>query len=144
MSYNKYKWWRRGARKSPLSQNAHLFDKIQNGDFDLSEFFIQAMESREKAGRAYELAYKNYGGREESGRLDAAERASKMHRVRALKLEFEGEIDEIRILNELRSQLQTKFGVDLWDEMMEEEPMSIEELYDYYSQYCIERGIKNN
>jgi hypothetical protein len=67
-----------------------------------------------------------------------------MHRVRALKLEFEGEIDEIRILNELRSQLQTKFGVDLWDEMMEEEPMSIEELYDYYSQYCIERGIKNN
>ena len=79
MSYNKYKWWRRGARKSPLSQNAHLFDKIQNGDFDLSEFFIQAMESREKANRAYELAYKNYGGREEGGRLEAAERASKMH-----------------------------------------------------------------
>ena len=60
MGYNKFKWWRNGARKEPLSFNAHLYDKIVNGDFDISDFFKQALAARKKANRAYELAYKKY------------------------------------------------------------------------------------
>jgi hypothetical protein len=61
-----------------------------------------------------------------------------MDRVRALKLEFEGELDEMRILNSLRNELQKKFGIDMWNEMMNEEPMNLEELYNYYYQKSLE------
>jgi len=138
MGYNKFKWWRRGPKKRPLSQNSHLFDKIQNGDFDISQFFVDAIKARESAKKAYDNAYKKYGGRDESSRRQSALDAGKMHRVRALKLEFEGELDEIRILNSLRIELHKKFGVDVWDEMMNEEPMDLEELYNYYYQKSLE------
>lgn len=139
MGYNKFKWWRNGARKKPLSSNAHLYDKIVNGDFDISDFFKQAFEARKKANRAYELAYKKYGGNSDFDRCESARDASRMDRVRALKLEFEGELDEIRILNSLRSELQKKFGVDVWDEMMNESPMDLDELYNYYYQKSINK-----
>jgi hypothetical protein len=139
MGYNKFKWWRKGARKKPLSSNAHLYDKIVNGDFDISEFFQQAFAARKKANRAYELAYKKYGGNSDFDRCESARDASRMDRVRALKLEFEGELDEIRILNSLRNELQKKFGVDVWDEMMNESPMDLDELYNYYYQKSINK-----
>jgi hypothetical protein len=138
MGYNKFKWWRQGPKKRPLSQTAHIFDKIQNGDFDLSEFFVQAFDARKKANRAYEHAYKKYGGDSNSDRLEIARDASRMDRVRALKLEFEGELDEMRILNSLRNELQKKFGIDVWNEMMNEKPMDLEELYNYYYQKSLE------
>ena len=139
MGYNKFKWWRNGARKEPLSFNAHLYDKIVNGDFDISDFFKQALAARKKANRAYELAYKKYGGSSNSDRCESSRDASRMDRVRALKLEFEGELDEIRILNSLRSELQKKFGIDVWDEMMDESPMDLDELYNYYYQKSINK-----
>jgi len=38
------------------------------------------------------------------------------------------------MLHQLRTKLIETFGFDLWDEMMNEEPMELEDLYDFYCQ----------
>jgi len=76
----------------------------------------------------------------ETGTYSMARQAAKMKNVRALKLDDEGHKDEFRILKQLRDELQLQFGFDLWDEMMEQPPMNLEELYDYY---CTEKMRRN-
>ena len=55
-----------------------------------------------------------------------------MKNIRALKLDEEGFKDEQRILRDLKNALHEEFGFCLWDKMMREKQMDLEELYDYY------------
>ena len=134
MSYNPYRWWTRGRKKKPLKADAPLLLKIRNGDFDYSYMFGEALEMRQSAQKAYEETYTNYGGNDEKNRLDAALEASRMKRVKTIKLELEAALDEEKILWKLRKELEKEFGKDLWDKAMERQrgKGTLEDLYEWY------------
>ena len=134
MGYNQFRWWTKGRPNKPLRADAPLLLKIRNGDFDYCYMFNEAKEYREKAEEAYEQTYKNYGGTDERNRIEAALEASRMKRIKALKLELEAAIDEEKILWNLRQELKKEFGKDLWDKAMERQrgKGTLEDLYEWY------------
>ena len=134
MGYNKFRWWTKGRPNKPLKADAPLLLKIRNGDFNYSYMFAEATEMRNTATKAYEQTYSNYGGTDEKNRIDAALEASRMKRVKALKLELEAAMDEEKILWNLRQELKKEFGKDLWDKAMERQrgKGTLEELYEWY------------
>lgn len=141
MAYNKYRWWTKGKRHQPLKADAPLLLKIRNGDFEYSEMFQEAEELRESSKKAYEEAYKNYGGTDERNRIQSAVEASRMKRVKALKLELEADKDENRILFALRKALTQEFGKDLWEKAMERQrgKGTTEDLYWWYKKQVKEK-----
>ena len=138
MSYNKYRWWTKGRQNKPLPAHAPLLLKIRNGDFDYSYMFNEALELRQSAQKTYEQTYQNYGGSDEKNRLESALEASRMKRVKAIKLELEANVDEQKILWKLRKELEREFGKDLWDKAMERQrgKGTLEDLYEWYRKNC--------
>lgn len=134
MSYNRYRWWTRGRPKKPLPENAPLLLKILNGDFEYSYLFKEADKVRGESSSVYNIAYQNYVGNTESGRVEAAMSASRMKRLKAVKLELEAGKDEDRILSKLKSEFYKEFGVDIWDDIMDGniEVGTVFDLYYYY------------
>lgn len=134
MSYNPYRWWTKGRKRKPLKADAPLLLKIRNGDFDYSYMFGEALEMRQSAEITYQQTYTNYGGTDEKNRKEAALDASRMKRVKAIKLDLEAAIDEERILWKLKEELKKEFGVDLWDKAMERQrgKGTLEDLYEWY------------
>ena len=134
MSYNPYRWWTKGRKQKPLKADAPLLLKIRNGDFDYSYMFGEALEMRQSAQTVYEQTYTNYGGTDEKNRKEAALEASRMKRVKALKLELEADKDENQILWKLRKELEKEFEKDLWDKAMERQrgKGTLEDLYEWY------------
>jgi hypothetical protein len=132
--YNKYRWWTQGRPNKPLNVDAPLLLKIRNGDFDYSYMFSEARLVRESAEEAYLQTYTNYGGTDEKNRKEAALEASRMKRVKAIKLELEAGRDEELILWKLRMQLKKEFEKDLWDKAMERQrgKGTLEDLYMWY------------
>jgi hypothetical protein len=135
MAYNKYRWWTRKKKHKPLSVTAPLYDKIKNGDYDYSPMFAEAEEVRASAKKAYDDTYKNYGGTDEKNRIEVSLEASRMKRLRALKLELEAHKDEQMILFKLRKDLESVFGIDVWDEAIEKVDGDLIALYTYYKKY---------
>jgi hypothetical protein len=134
MSYNKFRWWTKGRKRKPLKADTPLLLKIRNGDFDYSYMFGEALEMRQSAQKVYEQTYTNYGGTDEKNRKEAALEASRMKRVKALKLELEADRDENQILWKLRKELEKEFQKDLWDKAMERQrgKGTLEDLYEWY------------
>lgn len=134
MSYNKYRWWTKGKTKKPLPTDAPLLLKIRNGDYNYSYMFAEATEMRNTAIKSYEQTYTNYGGTDEKNRIEAALEASRMKRIKALKLELEAAKDEEKILWNLRQELKKEFGKDLWDKAMDRQrgKGTLEDLYEWY------------
>ena len=134
MAYNKFRWWTRGRKNKPLKPNAPLLLKIRNGDFDYSYMFEEVKAVRQEATSVYEKTYKNYVGTDERNRRMAAEDSARMKRVKALKLMDEAHKNELKILHDLRKELESEFGVDLWDKAMEKKrgKGTIEDLYWWY------------
>jgi len=133
MSYNPFRWYTKGKKKR-LPQSAHLFDRILNGDFNLSHYYTEAEAARSRAASTFQTIMK------ETGTYSMARQAARMDNVRAMKLDEEAHKDEFRLLKELRDSLHNEFGFDLWDDMMEADPMDLEELYDFY---CHEKMRRN-
>jgi hypothetical protein len=96
--------------------------------------FGEALEMRQSAQKAYDETYNNYGGTDEKNRKEAALEASRMKRVKALKLELEADRDENQILWKLRKELEKEFEKDLWDKAMERQrgKGTLEDLYEWY------------
>jgi hypothetical protein len=136
MGYNKYRWWTRKQKHKPLPAIAPLYNKIKNGDYDYSRMFAEADEVRGQAKKAYDDTYKNYGGTDEKNRIDVALEASRMKRLRALKLQLEAHKDEQNILLKLRKDLADTFGMDIWDEAVENVDGDLMALYTYYKTYA--------
>lgn len=134
MGYNKFRWWTKGRKIKPLPANAPLLLKIRNGDFDYSYMFNEVKSVDMEAVSIYEKTYKNYIGNDEKNRVEAAMEATRMKRLKARKLEIEAHYDEIRILNKLQKELESEFGVDLWDKalMKKRGRGTIEDLYWWY------------
>ena len=134
MGYNPFRWWTKGRPTKPLKAEAPLLLKIRNGDFDYSYMFNEANGMRESSKQAYEQTYKNYGGTDEKNRQEAAIEASRMKRVKAIKLELEAGRDEEMILWKLRKELTKEFGKDLWEKSLERQrgKGTLEDLYWWY------------
>jgi hypothetical protein len=134
MGYNKFRWWTKGRPNNPLKADAPLLLKIRNGDFDYSYMFNEANGMRESAKQVYDLTYKNYGGTDEKNRVEAALEASRMRRVKALKLELEGGREEQITLWKLQMELKNEFGRDLWEKSLERQrgKGTLEDLYMWY------------
>jgi len=145
MGYNKFRWWTKGRPNKPLKADAPLLLKIRNGDFDYSYMFSEATQMRESAKQVYELTYKNYGGTDEKNRVESALEASRMRRVKALKLELEGGREEQITLWKLQMELKKEFGKDLWDKAMERQrgKGTLEDLYWWYKKQVKEGTIKS-
>ena len=141
MGYNPFRWWTKGRPNKPLKADAPLLLKIRNGDFDYSYMFSEARMVREKAQDSYNQAYTNYGGTDERNREQAALEASRMKRVKAIKLELEAGRDEEMLLWKLRMELKKEFGKDLWDKAMERQrgKGTLEDLYMWYKKQVKER-----
>jgi hypothetical protein len=136
MSYNKFRWWTKGKKNKPLPEHYPLSQKIQNGDYDYSYMFAEAKEMRDTAQKVYQQTYDNYGGTDEKNRIDVALEASQMKRLKAIKLELEAHKDEQKILWKLRKDLKDVFGVDLWEEALENVDGGLDSLYLYYKNYA--------
>ena len=134
MGYNPFRWWTKGRPNKPLKTDAPLLLKIRNGDFDYSYMFSEAKQMRETSESAYDEAYKNYGGTDQSNREQAALEASRMKRVKAIKLEIEADKDEKVILWKFRKELTKEFGKDLWEKSLERQrgKGTLEDLYWWY------------
>jgi hypothetical protein len=145
MGYNKFRWWTKGRPNKPLKADAPLLLKIRNGDFDYSYMFNEAIEMRESAKQVYELTYKNYGGNDEKNRIEAALEASRMRRVKALKLELEGGREEQITLWKLQMELKKEFGKDLWEKSLERQrgKGTLEDLYMWYKKQVKEGTTKS-
>jgi hypothetical protein len=133
-AYNKFRWWTKGRPNKPLNADAPLLLKIRNGDFDYSYMFNEAASQRASAEEAYNQTYKNYGGTDEKNRQEAAIEASRMKRVKAIKLELEAGRDEEMILWKFRKELTKEFGKDLWEKSLERQrgKGTLEDLYWWY------------
>ena len=136
MSYNKFKWWTKGKKHKPLSDRAPLYDKIQNGDYDYSYMFNEAEMVKELAKKAYDDTYKNYGGTDEKNRIEVSLEASRMKRLRAIKLQLEAHKDEQKILWKLQNDFKEVFGFDIWEEAVENCGGDLISLYQYYKTYA--------
>jgi len=145
MGYNPYRWWTKGRPNKPLKADAPLLLKIRNGDFDYSYMFNEAKGMRESAKEVYELTYKNYGGNDEKNRVEAALEASRMRRVKALKLELEGGREEQITLWKLQMELKKEFGKDLWEKSLERQrgKGTLEDLYMWYKKQVKEGTTKS-
>ena len=136
MAYNKFRWWATGKRKKPLSDRAPLFDKIQNGDYDYSFMFGEADKMRATAKQAYQQTYDNYGGTDEKNRVESALEASRMKRLKAIKLELEAHKDEQKILYKLEKDFKEVFGLNIFEEAVENCGGDLMSLYSYYKNYA--------
>jgi len=145
MGYNPFRWWTKGRPNKPLKADAPLLLKIRNGDFDYSYMFNEAKGMRESAKEVYELTYKNYGGNDEKNRVEAALEASRMRRVKALKLELEGGREEQITLWKLQIELKKEFGKDLWEKSLERQrgKGTLEDLYMWYKKQVKEGTTKS-
>jgi len=133
MGYNPFRWYTKGKKKR-LPQSAHLFDKIQNGDFDYSHYYTEAEEARKEYSSLFQKTMNETGGD-----YAMARHAARMKNVRALKLDEEAFKDEQKLLKELKDSLHEEFGFCLWDKMMKSKQMDLEELYDFYCQEKMRR-----
>jgi hypothetical protein len=145
MGYNPFRWWTKGRPNKPLKAEAPLLLKIRNGDFDYSYMFNEAKGMRESAKEVYDLTYKNYGGTDEKNRVEAALEASRMRRVKALKLELEGGREEQITLWKLQMELKKEFGKDLWEKSLERQrgKGTLEDLYMWYKKQVKEGTTKS-
>ena len=132
MGYNPFRWYTKGKKKR-LPQSAHLFDKIQNGDFNYSHYYTEAEEARKEYSSLFQKTMEN------TGDYAQARYTARMKNVRALKLDEEAHNDEMKMLYELRSSLKEEFGFCLWDKMMKSKQMDLEGLYDFYCQEKMRR-----
>ena len=134
MSYNKFRWWTKGRPNKPLKAEAPLLLKIRNGDFNYSYMFSEANEMKDTSQKTYEQAYNNYGGTDEKNRQEAALEASRMKRIKTIKLELEAGKDEEMILWRLKMELKKEFGKDLWEKSLERQrgKGTLEDLYWWY------------
>ena len=99
--YNQFYWWRRFKMRETLHPYKPLYDKIKNGDYDVSDYFYQAQ---------YELELME----EELSKLKNPEeqherRGLFMERYRRLNEDFAK--DEANIMKDLYKEFKVVFGV---------------------------------
>jgi aromatic ring hydroxylase len=123
----KYNWWRRYKKKAPLQKKdalrgkSFLLQQIEHGDYDPSDYYLQALDElrRAKKEQAQITAAWTAGPESLKDRLDKIERK---YIKRYNKLMEDHMNEENRLLQLLRSRLVSEFGMDVWHEAIKADP----------------------
>ena len=112
VKYNQFYWWRRFKMRETLHPLKPLYDKIKNGDYEMSDYFYQAKYELELLDEKL-VGVKDVKARHEVTGLS-------MERYRRLMDDFEK--DEDKIIKALRKDFKVVFGVseEELDRYMEE------------------------
>jgi len=136
MAYNPFRWYTSGKyRKRPLPQSTPLLLKIKNGDFEYSPFFMEAQDNHKLYDEMYQYFMDTSPIKNIVDKNHEAHQYAKMKRIKAQKLMEKGHEEEQTRLHQLRKELESEFGVDLWEEAMDAKlggRGTIEDLYWWY------------
>lgn len=137
----KYNWWRRQRparklqRKDAFKGRPFLLQQLEHGDYSESDFKRQAEDELVRCEQALELFKKEYKGsdpKQDSRYHDIQRKYTKRYNL----LMEDYDTQEKRSLNELKHNLIKEFGVDVWDEAIEEAiGQGIEEDEEFYYIY---------
>lgn len=125
MAYNPFYWWRRFSKSAPLKRKdalkgkSFLLQQIEHGDFEYSDYSRQArLEPKYLEERIIKLRSTHNGG-PESFREKVDEYKS-MSAARINRLMADHHNEETKLLFLLKDGLVKEFGVDVWDEALED------------------------
>lgn len=120
MGYNPFRWYTSGKyRKKPLYSSAPLLLKIRNGDFEYSPFYKEAEDNHKMYDKMYNEYMNTSPIQNINDKKHEAHQHAKMKRIKAMKLEEKGWEEEQVRLAQLRKELESEFGKDLWEKCME-------------------------
>jgi hypothetical protein len=122
-NYSKYQWWRRFKYRTELDEKAPLYNKIVNGDYDVSDYI-------------YQVELEDYLMQE---KLLECKNAEQQHDVRRLfkerqrRLSEDFEKDEADIMRRLKKDFTKTFKITIQqlDSLMENFEGSLLDLYNH-------------
>jgi hypothetical protein len=121
MGRNTFNWWRRNKKRRTLKKTAPLLLRIENGDFELSQYWDEAnleLDTKRRLTEFEEERGKRLGLKYESIRQNVFN-ATDQYQRRYNRLFKDFTEDEDRMLDDLRESLRKEFGKDMWDKCME-------------------------
>jgi hypothetical protein len=121
MGRNTFNWWRRNKKRRTLKKTAPLLLRIENGDFELSQYYDEAnfeLDTKRRLTEFEEERGKRLGLKYETIRQNVFN-ATDQYQRRYNRLFKDFIEDEDRMLDDLRDSLRKEFGKDMWDKCME-------------------------
>ena len=121
MGRNTFNWWRRNKKRRTLKKTAPLLLRIENGDFELSQYYDEAnfeLDTKRRLTEFEEERGKRLGLKYETIRQNVFN-ATDQYQRRYNRLFKDFTEDEDRMLDDLRDSLRKEFGKDMWDKCME-------------------------
>lgn len=121
MGRNTFNWWRRNKKRRTLKKTAPLLLRIENGDFELSQYWDEAnleLDTKRRLTEFEEERGKRLGLKYETIRQNVFN-ATDQYQRRYNRLFKDFTEDEDRMLDDLRESLRKEFGKDMWDKCME-------------------------
>lgn len=103
IKYNKFYWHRRFKQRSTLHELKPLLERIKNGDFNYSDYRVQALYELELAEKKAN-SFKSY-------QYDERDEVLKMGRVRYRKLMDDFMKDEFNIMKDMEKSFLRKFWI---------------------------------
>ncbi len=135
MGYNPFRWYTQGKyRKKPLKSNELLLDKIKNGDFEYSPFFLEADDNEKLYTKMYNEFMSTSLISDLNDRSVEAHEYARMKRIKAQKLMEKGVEEEQVRLQKLKTELAYEFGKCLWDKCLQKQrgKGTTEDMYYWY------------
>ena len=135
MGYSPFRWYTEGNyRTKPLKSNELLLDRIQNGDFEYSPFFLEAKDNEKLYDKMYNEFMKTSLLSNMDDRRVEAHQHAKMKRIKAQKLMEKGVEEEQHRLQKLKTELAYEFGKCLWDKCLQKQrgKGTTEDMYYWY------------
>lgn len=135
MGYSPFRWYTQGKyRKKPLKSNELLLDRICNGDFESSPFFLEARDNEKLYEDMYQQFMDTSQIRDMNDRRVEAHQFARMKRIKAQKLMEKGIEEEQLRLQKLKTELAFEFGKCLWDKCLQKQrgKGTTEDMYNWY------------
>ena len=137
--YNPFRYFTEGKyRRRPLKAKFPLLLKIRNGDFEYSPYFREAKDNEKLYDGIYNGFMETSKINDIFDRRHEAHQLAKMKRIKAQKLMEVGVNEENIRLRQLRTELESEFGKDLWEKCLEKQrgKGTTEDMYWWYKKQC--------
>jgi len=140
MGRNTFNWWRRNKKRRTLKKTAPLLLRIENGDFELSQYYDEdnfELDTKRRLTEFEEERGKRLGLKYETIRQNVFN-ATDQYQRRYNRLFKDFTEDEDRMLDDLRESLKKEFGKDMWDKCMERQRGKgrVIDIYYWYKKQC--------
>ena len=139
MAYNPFRYFTEGKyRKRPLKSKFPLLLKIRNGDFEYSPYFREADDNEKLYNKMYNHYMETSLIVDINDRKVEAHEYAKMKRIKQNKLMEVGIEEEQNRLHQLKKELESEFGKDLWEKCLEKQrgKGTTEDMYWWYKKQC--------